>query len=372
MNQNFWSSFTVALLLATLSPVATCIGQAEAVDPVSPANSQPSETLSPTVLNTNPETSAFTSANSQLASTEVAKVGEHQTEAIAVTEDEVVARIQPHEVEGRQAATLYVRDIPVLTFLGARPNSASGTKMGETKASTTAATSAQSKAEVRAEANNQNDPVWRATEVAAKINQLNRDGADANTITVSWDGASESTKPAGDRYAIKVDGSVLVLLDAETILPDTTRDSAQDALQATNRLRRLLGSAPPLREIADLPKAIQKSQQVSLGPVQVRISGWASWYGPGFDGNQSASGEIFNQNAMTAAHRDLPFGTKVRVTNLDNGRAVIVRINDRGPYVHDRIIDLSAGAARTLGLIQSGVAPVRLEVLGPQQTASAN
>ncbi len=96
----------------------------------------------------------------------------------------------------------------------------------------------------------------------------------------------------------------------------------------------------------------------------------ASWYGYAGNGTQSASGERFNENAMTAAHRTLPFGTQVRVTNTNNGRSVIVRINDRGPFIRGRIIDVSAGAARVLGMISSGVAPVRVEILGkPQKVA---
>ncbi|MBW4663791.1 MAG: septal ring lytic transglycosylase RlpA family protein [Chroococcus sp. CMT-3BRIN-NPC107] len=90
----------------------------------------------------------------------------------------------------------------------------------------------------------------------------------------------------------------------------------------------------------------------------------ASWYGPGFNGRRSANGERYNQNGLTAAHRSLPFGTRVRVTNVRNGRSVIVRITDRGPHVRGRIIDLSAAAARIVGVMQSGVAPVNIEVLG--------
>ena len=93
-------------------------------------------------------------------------------------------------------------------------------------------------------------------------------------------------------------------------------------------------------------------------------SGKASWYGPGFHGRRTANGEVFNSNDLTAAHRSLPFGTKVRVTNMNNGRSVVVRINDRGPFSGGRIIDLSAGAARSINMINSGVAPVRVEVLG--------
>ena len=89
-------------------------------------------------------------------------------------------------------------------------------------------------------------------------------------------------------------------------------------------------------------------------------SGMASWYGPGFHGRRTASGERFNTHAFTAAHRTLPFGTRVRVVNRRNGRSVVVRINDRGPFVRGRIIDLSKSAARTIGL--NGVAPVVLQV----------
>ncbi len=94
------------------------------------------------------------------------------------------------------------------------------------------------------------------------------------------------------------------------------------------------------------------------------FSGKASWYGPGFHGRLTANGERYNQNAMTAAHKYLKFGTRVKVTNLHNGRSVVVRINDRGPFVKGRVIDLSAAAARTLNMMHSGVAPVTVTVLG--------
>ncbi|MEO6395552.1 MAG: septal ring lytic transglycosylase RlpA family protein [Devosia sp.] len=88
--------------------------------------------------------------------------------------------------------------------------------------------------------------------------------------------------------------------------------------------------------------------------------GRASWYGPGFNGRTAASGETFNQNAMTAAHKSLPFGTVVKVVNQTSGKSVQVRINDRGPYVGGRIIDLSKAAATRLGIMQSGTAKVCL------------
>jgi rare lipoprotein A (peptidoglycan hydrolase) len=98
-------------------------------------------------------------------------------------------------------------------------------------------------------------------------------------------------------------------------------------------------------------------------------TGQASWYGEGFDGRLSASGEIFNMRGLTAAHRRLPFGTAVRVTNLANGRSVVVRINDRGPQPPSRVIDLSFAAARHLRIVRPGRARVRLDVLEDETLA---
>jgi rare lipoprotein A len=95
-----------------------------------------------------------------------------------------------------------------------------------------------------------------------------------------------------------------------------------------------------------------------------RQGGLASWYGPGFYGKRTASGTVYTGTALAAAHPSLPFGTLVRVTNLANGRAVVVVIDDRGPFVRGRVIDLSAAAARRLGMTRDGVVQVRLEVVG--------
>lgn len=100
--------------------------------------------------------------------------------------------------------------------------------------------------------------------------------------------------------------------------------------------------------------------------------GEASWYGPGFHGRKTASGERFNQHGLTAAHRKLPLGTKARVTNLHNGKTVEVKINDRGPYVRGRIIDLSKAAAERLGMKEAGTTPVRLEVTKPAGSARSS
>ncbi len=91
--------------------------------------------------------------------------------------------------------------------------------------------------------------------------------------------------------------------------------------------------------------------------------GYASWYGREYHGRPTASTERFNMRRLTAAHQTLPFGTRVRVTDLTTGRAVVVRINDRGPFKKGRIIDLSWGAARRLGIVEKGVAQVGLQIL---------
>ena len=110
--------------------------------------------------------------------------------------------------------------------------------------------------------------------------------------------------------------------------------------------------------------AVQPLPPVPAPPTVVSVStGEASWYGPGFYGNRTANGEVFRPGTLTAAHRTLPFGTKVRVTNLWNGRSAVVRINDRGPFHGRRVIDLAHGAASQLGLVASGIAQVKLEVL---------
>lgn len=99
----------------------------------------------------------------------------------------------------------------------------------------------------------------------------------------------------------------------------------------------------------------------SSGFVQVGI---ASWYGPGFHGSRTASGEIYNMYKLTAAHKTLPLGTYVKVINLENGKSVVVKINDRGPFVPGRIIDLSYAAAKRIGMLRKGTAKVKIVALG--------
>lgn len=98
--------------------------------------------------------------------------------------------------------------------------------------------------------------------------------------------------------------------------------------------------------------------------AETTLSGVASWYGPGFHGRTTANGERYDMHGMTAAHKSLAFGTRVRVTNETNGKSVVVRINDRGPYVGTRIIDLSKSAAQAIDMIGPGTAAVTVEVVG--------
>jgi rare lipoprotein A len=376
MNQKLISGFTATLLLTSAFGMSQ-VGNAESTQAVSQSSDEDSH-----------RRAASNPSQAMPSNGDVLKVGEQQTSQTqnsqtqnsqtqssqAQSREETIAKIHSHSIAGKQAATLYVRNLPVLTFVGAASVTSNGVKVGavqssqgnqvaKLKSGSSPSSVGELASEQRQNSDMQTDPVTRATAIAAKLNQLYRDGVDASQITVSWrdtkDGDSQN-RPAG-RYVIQANKTTIVAVDASTILPDTTRDTEQDALQVTNRLRRIIGNASPLKKVENKPAP--KVQEISLGPIKFRVDGWASWYGPGFHGNASASGEIFNENAMTAAHRSLPFGTQVQVTNLDNGRSVIVRINDRGPFVGNRVIDLSAGAARILGVIHSGVAPVRLEVL---------
>lgn len=113
-------------------------------------------------------------------------------------------------------------------------------------------------------------------------------------------------------------------------------------------------SAPPT------PRPQPQNAAPAGKPATIQI-GTASWYGPGFHGRETASGETFNQHALTAAHRTLPLGTTATVTNLETGQSVQVKINDRGPYVPGRHLDLSQAAAKRIGLIKKGVAKVKIE-----------
>jgi rare lipoprotein A len=117
--------------------------------------------------------------------------------------------------------------------------------------------------------------------------------------------------------------------------------------------------APGAVDVTSLPAA----DDDTAADAQDIGAGLASWYGPGLAGHHTASGERFDPGELTAAHRSLPFGSKVRVTDERTGRSVVVRINDRGPWARGRVIDLSEAAARQIGLVGSGEAKVSLALL---------
>lgn len=188
-------------------------------------------------------------------------------------------------------------------------------------------------------------------------------------------------------------GALAVLLSGSSALIPVLADPSKAATESTSASVPAAASLPAQVQLATAtPSFVPSSadgvaireEQPTTEPVQVqpaqppvpiapspapqprvvRVSnGQASWYGPGFFGNRTANGEVLRPGTLTAAHRSLPFGTKVRVTNLWNGRTAVVRINDRGPFHGSRIIDLAHGAAQQLGVVASGVAQVKLEVL---------
>lgn len=242
--------------------------------------------------------------------------------------ESVNTRLYEHQLQNRDVITLQFKNIPLLTFWSA-PNY---------------------------------DAKENAIKVAETLEKFSQESIDASKIIVAWNQKSKD-------YAIKYQDQELVRINKYVKLPDGTKSLSQDALQATNRLRRLMGNAEPLTTIAGKSRVTftQDSNITAFANTKNSgkvYNGRASWYGPGFHGRKTASGQIFNQNALTAAHRYLPFGTKVKVTNLRNGRSVIVTINDRGPYSGGRIVDLSAAAAQKIGMKSSGVAPVKMQILG--------
>jgi rare lipoprotein A len=133
----------------------------------------------------------------------------------------------------------------------------------------------------------------------------------------------------------------------------------------------ILSACPSVVQSPRASHADTRTPKIRENPVE---RGQAGWYGDRYHGRKTASGERFDQNAMTAAHRTLPFGTVVQVKNLTNGRTVEVRINDRGPFGRKtRIIDLSRAAARVLDMERAGVAPVELRIVStPDDKAEAN
>lgn len=278
---------------------------------------------------------AISPASAEVSSTTL-KVGETRSQSLLRPQLDVVSRIHPHRLGDRLAATVYLYNLPILTFVDQHQRPRTIVKSLATS-------------------NSGAEAVERATDAAALFNRLAREGFDASNIQPIWE-ANNLILRFGDEGQFKIDNSV--------VLANSTRNKSKDVLRTANLLRRLMGNRQPLVRIAGLPpKAIPLSYSLPVAIVSQVITGMASWYGPGFHGGRTANGERFNQYSLTAAHRHLPFGTPVRVINTFTGRSVVVRINDRGPFIGGRVIDLSKGAAKRIGLLSLGVAPVRIEVL---------
>lgn len=184
------------------------------------------------------------------------------------------------------------------------------------------------------------------------------DGTRANAIAASLNKAHATGVLRADkitpgrrdgRYAIMAGRTPILVVDDKLAASQGTRPATL-VLKWMDNLRTAMGGTP-------------FAQTASRGGAVIAGSavGHASWYGPGFHGRRTANGERFDQWGMTAAHKTLPLGTLLLVTNLKNRRTILVRVNDRGPYIAGRMLDLSAGAAQTIGI--SGVGQVRIDIL---------
>lgn len=164
---------------------------------------------------------------------------------------------------------------------------------------------------------------------------------------------SDRVTPArhGSRYAVRIGSTGVIEIDEAFARQQGSRAGAL-TLSYVNTLRNRLGGVP-----------IQVQASRGLLPGARNGVGKASWYGGMFHGRRAASGERFDMNAHTAAHKSLPFGTLLLVTNLANGKTTLVRVTDRGPYAHGRSLDVSRAAAEALGMVRSGVARVRYTIL---------
>ncbi|MGU7784510.1 septal ring lytic transglycosylase RlpA family protein [Burkholderia sp. PU8-34] len=177
--------------------------------------------------------------------------------------------------------------------------------------------------------------------------------------------------------------AVFLALTGCAVQPSQTTNSANqknsvrttDTANAGNNSQLNFDSA-----LASMPADSKDTKSASLADAQpidgadvsdFRQSGRASWYGRGFHGRRTANGERFNMNALTAAHRTLPLSSYIKVTNPTNGKWVVVKVNDRGPYKRGRVLDLSYAAAKVIGLIHAGTGRVKIEGLSPQEAREA-
>lgn len=195
-------------------------------------------------------------------------------------------------------------------------------------------------------ANNQNNPLSQTKQIAQTLNTLlNEKKLRADKILPAL---------RGNKYIARVDNKVIFSIDEKTA-KTMKKDPAQLTMKWVNNLRLALGGN-------------QVGYRVSRGlsaPSRDSQMGYASWYGNEFHGRPTSSGELYNMNKFTAAHRTLPLGTPILVTNLSNGRSILVKVNDRGPFADtgNRILDLSQCAFRAIAPLGAGVARIRIDVM---------
>ncbi len=272
-------------------------------------------------------------------------------------EKPALATVKYEQNNTDSSATLYIDNVPILTFVAGSKSSNNQIKQEVTLWD-------NKFIQYQTIENNQSpeNPYFKARKIADQINQLNVGKIPNQKIEVS------KKDDCNNCYSIKLNQQELIEINPTTLIPNTTGNTRQDAVKTANLLRKLT-SKNSQKSILSYNNIVIPNTENSVEVVSVQ-TGIASWYGAGFHGGPTANGERYNQYSMTAAHKKLPFNTMVRVTNLNNGKSVIVRINNRGPYVRGRVIDLSLSAADALGMKDSGVAPVKLEILDRSQQSS--
>lgn len=200
------------------------------------------------------------------------------------------------------------------------------------------------------------DPLARAKRFSYNLHKFLLDGGNPRNI-----------KPGLDEKSIVIRAGEDVLINVDSDSKQAKQVPQVLAMNWTNRIREALG-ADTLDRNRLASRGMMGTSREELEDYRstgVIRSGMASWYGPGFHGRRAANGSRYNMYELTAAHRTLPFGTRVRVLNQRTGKSCVVKITDRGPFHGNRIIDLSKGAASAIGLLSSGVSKVSIEILSP-------
>jgi rare lipoprotein A len=213
----------------------------------------------------------------------------------------------------------------------------------------------------------------KALEITKQLNVLAWKPVEVRSLKVIQD--DEGTRLVARNAALDVptesrERTLWTLDKSMSVASTTNRDQDLEATAVTilNRVRSRFGIAPvaSIEKPSPMASAGKTAKKVAMSVLN-SFQGGASWYGgngDGFHGRRTASGATFNTYSLMAAHKSLPFGTRVRVTNVANGKQVVVKIMDRGPYIGGRVIDLSKAAAQLLGMMNTGVARVRVDVLG--------